>query len=321
MTALPHGTLRIGIDVLNRTELNQLLTRPWFLRLSYAPEELRLADRMGQDRRLEFLAGRFAAKEAVAKVLGTGLLRGIAPRDICVDRTADGAPVVVMRRGAAALRSADVQVSITHKHDVVAAVALAVTIPTNPPSATSHREDDAPMSLTDTQEEASTTAFLRVRIGQENAHYGGGLVDGAHILRLFGDLITEITARTDQDEGLLAEYSGVRFLAPVRPGDYIEARARLVHATRLRRVVELEAHKVIKARPSDGASAVEVLDPPRLVCTATATTVIPMKAAATRREAVPSVTDGPSGSAAGTKQHATSHDGTGALQTTTVKES
>ncbi|CUW26997.1 4'-phosphopantetheinyl transferase superfamily protein [Streptomyces reticuli] len=282
MTHAAAGTLRIGVDVLDRTELRRLLARPWFLRLSYAPEEIRLADRMGEERRLEFLAGRFAAKEAVVKVLGTGLLRGIAPRDICVDRAADGAPVVTLRGPAAALGPAVIELSITHKHNVVAAVALGVVAPAGPPPARTLREDGAPMSLADTHQEAEASAFLRVRIGQEDAHYGGGLVDGAHILRLFGDLVTEITARTDEDEGLLAEYAGVRFLAPVRPGDYIEARARLVRATRLRRVVELEAHKVIEASPAQGPSAVRILPDPQLVCTATATTVIPMGKARTR---------------------------------------
>lgn len=124
---------------------------------------------------------------------------------------------------------------------------------------------------------SETTAFLRVRIGQEEAHYGGDLVDGARILRLFGDLVTEITIRTDGDEGLLAEYGDLRFVAPVKPGDYIEARGRLVRRTRLRRVVELQAHKVLSARPGAGGSAAAVLDQPQLVCTATATTVVPYR--------------------------------------------
>ncbi|MCE0446861.1 hypothetical protein LT493_26450 [Streptomyces tricolor] len=47
----------------------------------------------------------------------------------------------------------------------------------------------------------------------------------------------------------------------MRPGDYIEARARLVRATRLRRVVELEAHKVIEASPAQGTQC--RADPPR----------------------------------------------------------
>ncbi|WP_251021020.1 hotdog fold domain-containing protein [Streptomyces sp. ISL-98] len=133
-------------------------------------------------------------------------------------------------------------------------------------------------------EDNPTVAFLRVRMSQADAHYGGGLIDGACILRLFGDLVTEITVRTDGDEGLLSEYAKVRFTAPVYPGDYIEARARLVHRTRLRRVVELEAHKVVSARPGASPSAAEALSSPQLVCSATATTVAPLVARPTPAE-------------------------------------
>ncbi|KOT28296.1 3-aminobutyryl-CoA ammonia lyase [Streptomyces caelestis] len=120
----------------------------------------------------------------------------------------------------------------------------------------------------------AVTAQLRIRIGQEEAHYGGELVDGARLLRLFGDLVTEITIRTDGDEGLLAEYSDVRFTAPVRPGDYIEATAQLVRSTKLRRFVALEARKVI-ASCDTSPSAAQPLAEPITVCTANAVTVVP----------------------------------------------
>ncbi|SEC68650.1 3-aminobutyryl-CoA ammonia-lyase [Streptomyces misionensis] len=122
--------------------------------------------------------------------------------------------------------------------------------------------------------DAHVTARLRVRIGQEEAHYAGELVDGARLLRLFGDLVTEITIRTDGDEGLLSAYSDVRFTAPVRPGDYIEATARLTRSTRLRRFVALEARKVIASHDTS-TSAAQVLAEPVVVCTANAVTVVP----------------------------------------------
>ncbi|UUU22448.1 holo-ACP synthase [Streptomyces sp. DSM 40750] len=301
-------SLRIGIDVLDRDELRALLDRPWFLRFGYAPEETALADAMGAERRLEFLAGRFAAKEAVLKVLGTGMLQGVAPHEIWVDRDSDGAPVVRFRGRAARLGPPDIALSITHKQNVVAAVAIALPGGGTSGSADrpidgndrkidrkTDREEFAIMSSaadsdedhrsTERHAEQHTMAFLRVRVGQEEAHYGGGLVDGARLMRLFGDLVTEITVRTDSDEGLLSEYSDVRFTAPVHPGDYIEASGRLVRSTRLRRIVELRAHKVIAARPSAGASAAEVLDEPQLVCSATATTVVPIGKVARNRGA------------------------------------
>jgi len=43
---------------------------------------------------------------------------------------------------------------------------------------------------------------LRVRISAKDVHYAGDLVDGAHIMKLFGDVATELTIRYDGDEGL-----------------------------------------------------------------------------------------------------------------------
>ncbi|PJM98599.1 DNA-binding protein [Streptomyces sp. CB01201] len=116
----------VGLDVLDRSELDRLFERHWFMRYCYAPEELARSQRLTGERRREYLCGRFAAKEAVLKALGRGLFQGIAPHDIVVDRAPDGAPLVELRAAAAgAAPSVTVTVSITHKGDVVAAVALA----------------------------------------------------------------------------------------------------------------------------------------------------------------------------------------------------
>ncbi|NEE61916.1 4'-phosphopantetheinyl transferase superfamily protein, partial [Streptomyces sp. SID8455] len=74
-------------------------------------------------------AGRFAAKEAVLKALGRGLFQGIAPYDILVGRAPDGAPRVELHGSAAtAAPGVSVLVSITHKGDAVAAVALTIPL-------------------------------------------------------------------------------------------------------------------------------------------------------------------------------------------------
>jgi len=39
------------------------------------------------------------------------------------------------------------------------------------------------------------SAQIRLRLGQEDAHYGGNLVAGATQLKIVGDLITERTSR------------------------------------------------------------------------------------------------------------------------------
>ena len=72
-------------------------------------------------------------------------------------------------------------------------------------------------------------SLIRVRMGAEDAHYGGNLVDGAHMLHLFGDVATELLIMNDGDEGLFCAYDNVEFLAPVYAGAYIEAEGEIVH--------------------------------------------------------------------------------------------
>lgn len=38
---------------------------------------------------------------------------------------------------------------------------------------------------------AEYKSMIRVRMSAKDAHYGGNLVDGAHMLHLFGDVATE----------------------------------------------------------------------------------------------------------------------------------
>lgn len=116
-------------------------------------------------------------------------------------------------------------------------------------------------------------ANLRLRVGSEDAHYGT-IAAGAFVMQLFGDLATELTVRRDGDEGLLRAYESVEFLSPVRPGDFLECRARIVREGRTSRTFEAEAWRVITTRPHISDSAADVLDQPVLVARATGTTVV-----------------------------------------------
>ena len=40
--------------------------------------------------------------------------------------------------------------------------------------------------------EEKITSTLRLRMSAKDAHYGGNLVDGAHMVHLFGDVATEL---------------------------------------------------------------------------------------------------------------------------------
>ena len=276
----------IGVDVVDYRDLQRLVERSWFLQYGYARQEIRDADIMGEERRLEFLAGRFAAKEAVLKALGKGVLQDIPPCEVCIEHRKNGSLVVRFLGRTAEREISPVTLSIAHKRDVATAVAISPALYKEASTSDGNIGEPTTSAMyCPENDDKETKALLRVRIGHEETHYGGEIVDGARILKLFGDLVTEITIRTDGDEGLLAEYSRVRFTAPVHPGDYIEATARLVHKTMLRRVVELQAHKIIAAQPETCPSSARLLEEPQLVCSATATTVVPTsKVAAATKE-------------------------------------
>jgi 3-aminobutyryl-CoA ammonia-lyase len=119
------------------------------------------------------------------------------------------------------------------------------------------------------------TAFIRLRLGQEDAHYGGNLVAGARQLEIVGDLITELAMRYDGDEGLFRAYGSVEFLAPLYAGDWIEAKGRIVKVGTTSRTCEFEVWKVGTARTDVSESAAEFLDEPVLTLRAEGTTVVP----------------------------------------------
>ena len=115
----------------------------------------------------------------------------------------------------------------------------------------------------------------RVRVAASDAHYGGGLVDGAYVLKLFGDVATEVLIRSDGVEGLFRAYESIEFLAPVYGGDFLEVEGDLVKKGNSSRQIRFEARKVIAARPDpDRPDRAEVLEPPQLVCRALGTCVV-----------------------------------------------
>src|SRR5687768_15221957 len=117
-------------------------------------------------------------------------------------------------------------------------------------------------------------SVIRVRMSTADGHYAGGLVDGARIVHLMGDAVTEILIQHDGDEGL-SRVMNSEFLAPVRSGDYVEIRAKLVSVGRSSRTIECTAHKIIElVEPDD--SAANVLAEPLLVARMTDIAVVPL---------------------------------------------
>jgi holo-[acyl-carrier protein] synthase len=118
-----------GIDMVDCRRMEEMKDRygERFLRRVFTPAELAYC--LGRKRQIEHLAGRFAAKEAVLKVLGTGWRQGINWTDVEVVNEPSGQPRVRLagrcRQLADERNIADILVSISHieTHAIASAVA------------------------------------------------------------------------------------------------------------------------------------------------------------------------------------------------------
>lgn len=136
-------------------------------------------------------------------------------------------------------------------------------------------------SKEDPRIEAVGEVMIRLRMGGHDGHYAGGLVDGARMLQLFGDVATELLIRLDGDEGLFRAYESIEFLAPVYVGDYIEATGRLLVIGKSSRKIQFVAQKVVSALPPEkggkAVSSADFLKEPIAVCRAVGTCVTPLE--------------------------------------------
>jgi 3-aminobutyryl-CoA ammonia-lyase len=115
---------------------------------------------------------------------------------------------------------------------------------------------------------------LRVRVSEKDVHYAGGLVNGAYVLGLFGDVGTELMVRFDGDEGLLAAYNRIELKAPVRAGDFLEVSGWITRAGASSRTIELEAHRYISVTSVPFESSADYFETPELVARAEMVSVV-----------------------------------------------
>lgn len=90
----------IGTDLLNSERIEQALARHGrrFVERILTPQEQTIYHERQQS--VNFLAKQYAAKEALAKALGTGIAKGVGFQQIEVLRNAQGAPYVELNGAA-----------------------------------------------------------------------------------------------------------------------------------------------------------------------------------------------------------------------------
>ena len=124
-------TVGLGVDIVEIKRIAAILARsPSFARRAFTADEQAYCNARSDP--APHYAARFAAKEAVCKALGTGILsQGVRMTDVEVVRDARGKPVVALH--GAALQAAraqgvvDIPLSLTYTHAVAVANAVAIT--------------------------------------------------------------------------------------------------------------------------------------------------------------------------------------------------
>lgn len=122
--------IALGLDLVEVSRVRDLLGRHGerFKERMFSAAEQDYCD--GQAEPAMHYAARFAAKEAVAKALGTGFAEGVGWADIEVLRADNGQPSIALHHGAAErarqLGIGQVLVTLTHTKDAAAASVVAL---------------------------------------------------------------------------------------------------------------------------------------------------------------------------------------------------
>jgi holo-[acyl-carrier protein] synthase len=120
----------LGTDIVEIERIRGMLDRhgDHFRDRCFTPQEVEYAQRH-RDSAVRF-AGRWAAKEAVVKALGTGFVQGITFHDVEVIPLDSGQPSVRLTGGAADIAAglgiSEIKLTISHAREYATAVAIGV---------------------------------------------------------------------------------------------------------------------------------------------------------------------------------------------------
>ncbi len=120
----------LGTDIVEIVRIGQMIEKhgELFLQRVYTEEEIRYCQKRREA--MQHYAGRWAAKEAVMKTLGTGWTRGIGWRDIEVINRRGGQPTIRLSGGAGdyagKLGIDEVMITISHCRAYATATAVAL---------------------------------------------------------------------------------------------------------------------------------------------------------------------------------------------------
>ena len=122
----------IGTDIVECLRIGRMIEQhgELFLNRVYTEREVRYCQ--SRKRAVEHFAGRWAAKEAILKCLGSGWRKGLCWTDMEIRNDPNGKPAVLLcgaaKESAQQLRITDILLSISHCRAYATASAIAVRV-------------------------------------------------------------------------------------------------------------------------------------------------------------------------------------------------
>jgi phosphopantethiene--protein transferase domain len=115
----------IGTDIIEIERMEKAIEKKNFVNKIFNESELK--DEFGKFPKANSLAGKFSAKEAVSKAIGTGI-RGFSLKDIEILKDSLGKPYVILRNNAEKIAAefGEYRISISISHSRINAIAIAV---------------------------------------------------------------------------------------------------------------------------------------------------------------------------------------------------
>lgn len=119
--------LGIGNDIVEIARIEKAIQNESFKKRVYTENEIELIEKKGAGKFASY-AGRFSAKEAISKAMGTGV-RGFSLIDIEILSDELGKPVVNFKNQLENfMRNKKIELSISHSKEYATAVAILITL-------------------------------------------------------------------------------------------------------------------------------------------------------------------------------------------------
>lgn len=117
----------VGIDLVEISRITKANINANFAQKILTPSEILIYTRYPKARQIEFLAGRFATKEAFAKAMGSGIGKDFMLHDLSVLSNKRGAPIVEFSERfekKVNKNKLKIHISITHIKDLAQAIVI-----------------------------------------------------------------------------------------------------------------------------------------------------------------------------------------------------